>query len=909
MKRIIFLLLFSANLLSISACNGFKAWFAREFIQGTVADGLARLSVQPMAIITNEIKDQFDNPSVIPKITPSLEPKEYGKGHVSWTIGNFDIIHAQEKVVYSDCYGEQGFWRGKVHIISATRTIYGRLTGNHKHPVIPDPGSVVIEVHVEVENLSIRFPSKEGYLVMDRGVMKFKAIPRLAQGQNGMRITPTSNTKLSDIKLSKIVGTLKSSAVDMPIEIEEASLSMQVGPQDDGQENTIGGTLKIFGNTHHVPSDGKGLDPDYDAEKFLKSYSCHKDLAHGVSFDHIPIEEKLAPGVAGLTALVMGIVAAKLEDHDGCGMASVAALRQAKLKGLPGDVGTLESKLPYSCSIEFINEQTEPDCFGRAHFINGSVTVTKARKIMHGMVIASQENYRTATSEYAQLLLGDNDKQEILLARPAPIIPQDSRPVEMEIEAVFDQLSVKDLCLDSNNRGHKNHCRKQSAAEYNNQVTFNIFAGKVSAEFKPVLAKDVNPKSLTNKFCAAKTPIAEAKLSLSNMKVSIERDGMDFQLPAEGSFNIVSGKIGDRENQLIGGLEIGSTHVLFKSNDKNFLVLDPGYDRQLFYDSFLSCQQAILVDHPNQCRPEEGLAANIGRLIVLNAGSLLKISAHREIPGSLASFTGEEILNLLGTLLSSENPNNASLDANINTEKHISGPSLADLVTSSDSLNNKTTIKGYLSSLRGTMKRTGTPLSVGEQTQIFISNVVGNLPFRSNIVENLLVRPTVVQSTIITISNAQVRDFSTEFTKVGQEPEPRLEFKNGQFKIIAKPYLARHIRDTEVQPSYSIETPIISFEEIKLDNAFVQLKNQKMTVPMYIKQANIKAFNGKINGQGNVIEGNISFVINSDLSQVPLHMGPVIMIEPQALQPDYHQASFDASYRNKPNLRSVLAAD
>src|SRR5262249_16958012 len=154
------------------------------------------------------------------------------------------------------------------------KTMYGRLTDNAQKPVIPEPGSLKIKVDASVSDLSIRFPSKEGHLKIESGGIKFNARPRLAQNESGMRLSPTPNTRFDKVRFNKIKGILVNKDVEVPVDISDGGLSIQVGLGEEGDENSLKGSLTLGRYPHSVPSDNAGLDPKYDREKFIKSYAC-----------------------------------------------------------------------------------------------------------------------------------------------------------------------------------------------------------------------------------------------------------------------------------------------------------------------------------------------------------------------------------------------------------------------------------------------------------------------------------------------------------------------------------------------------------------------------------------------------------------------------------------------------------
>ena len=188
--------------LFLCSCNSFKACFAKEFMQGVLADGVARISVMPMSMIVNELSkpEGFFSANSI-ETFEELNPPVYGKAKVTSVIQNLDIYH-DNKEVYKDCQSEKAYWHGKVKIIKATMEMSGYLTGDPKAPVVPDPNTVKITIHAKADRFQIIFASRKELLLIRNGTLKYEVIPRLAQSiTNKMRVAKTNNTRFQNINL------------------------------------------------------------------------------------------------------------------------------------------------------------------------------------------------------------------------------------------------------------------------------------------------------------------------------------------------------------------------------------------------------------------------------------------------------------------------------------------------------------------------------------------------------------------------------------------------------------------------------------------------------------------------------------------------------------------------------------
>ncbi|HXW60872.1 MAG TPA: hypothetical protein VEK06_04975, partial [Myxococcota bacterium] len=835
----------------------------------------------------------------------SSDPKEAGKGSVTWTIENIDLEHKDEVAVYTDCQGEAGLWQGKASIMKAKKTMYGRLTGDAKKPVIPDVGTLTIEVQAKAHDLSIRFPNKEGHLKLKEGDFSFVARPRLAQNNTGMRLTPTSNTKFEKVRLLNVAGELTTKDVIMPVTINESDMNIQVGEGEDGNINSIAGSITIFGNKRDIPTDGKGLDPHFEAEKFRATYACHSELKGVISYSHIPLENKLASGTAGLTARLMASIAGMVEEDVDCGLSSAEAVSSTTINGVPGEKGASNTALRRPCIMVLKNQMGKANCFGEAEQISGRISVIDASKNMQGVVVFNAANYKKSSTDYTNALQS-GDLSEASKLKPKPIFPNTTRPVELKFTVELNDIEVRPVCLNEGNIAHPLHCQyKKNLSE---QPVFRVKNGRVEARIKPLLGKSLDGKEAPINFCAQKTRAGEAIINIVEQNSSIERDGFILNATSKGSFSAVNGQVGTSENELKGSLSIGGKEVAFKSKEKDFLALDPQYERQAFLDSFMSCKKMAMVASDDQCKPEFGLSVNVARLLVQNAGSLLKISSYSKLENSFASKFA-----VLNRLLSDDGKT-VHLPAKMDVPFDLTDANLVNLRKSYDAFNTKTVFDGTVESLHGKMTRRG--IRINEPTKIMGLNIN---PFSNRYVEafdaqyrdkkEIFVRPIEPDSTDVTIE-ASVKNFTTRVVK-DERTEPSIKIHEAQFKIEARPFFGVDKRtESYVNPSYSIATPVVKFKRIEIHDAPLVLKANGMTIPIYVKEATLKAHNGRFAGEGNYIEGSIAMKIVGDISHPVADVGALINVPRQDLLPDgYDQARFDQSYAHTKYLQAPLQAD
>jgi hypothetical protein len=886
----------------MGACNGIKAWFAREFMQEQVSDGLARLSTGHVSLILSELNKRFDGNEASLVVHKDHHAHGFGKGEVIWSVKDLDIDYQSETVVHTDCQGGQIAWQGKAHIISASRVMKGRLTHNKEKPVIPDHQTVFIKVHARVENLTIRFLGQENYLTMDEGEIEFEAYPRLAQSQNGplsgLRIVPTSNMLFEQVKLTGVKARLFSRELTMPTTIDSAKLTMQVGQGENNDENKIFGTISIFGQEHQVPADGQGLDPSYDKKEFDKKFLCRDELAGQIAYEHVAFEHKIASPVALLNTLMVRIVAERFEENTHCGMASPDVMYDTVFSGTQGSIGHLSNKVSQPCLINFSHYQIKPDCFGKSYIIDGSAQVLHSEKKVSGLIISNSDEYKKAVDVYASALrrVGTPNK-------PSGVIPAKRMAVDFSLGIKVHGLNIREVCLNEGNTTHPHHCKNSATLEP--EFSFTIYSGQIEGHFKPILAKQMDTRDGQYGFCSVKSSVSQGNIRLSQIKASIKRGDNDIHVYADGDYELIRGQVNSRENELLGEIIINDVPVAFSGPNKPFTTLDTSYNPNIFLDSFMSCETIELPKSDDDCLPEKGLALNITRLLVMNAGSLIKLASSKEIAGGFASKYGVSNRQL------KNNEHRLILPALRKLEVDLEADEYKPVIYSIDGLGNRIGLSGKVTNFEGELIRDGIRINQSIKVKGYNIN-----PFSNRYVEALtaywydrqeiFVRPDQPDRTLIRLS-ASLDGFAAKMYKAAhKKPRPYLWIKSGGFLVVSRPVMGMDARTkNDKTPSYSVATPIMKFDEVAVNDAEVVLRGAGFYLPLFIKKASLTAFNGYYQGDGNYIEGDIEFAAASDWANLPTSFAK-IAVPRHHLNPDYDQNLFNQSYANTPHLESVL---
>lgn len=814
-----------ALVLLLSGCNNFKACVATGFMQDMIADGVARLSVQQISMITKELKPLFDGEKATQTIE-KIDGDDSGRGEVTWSVKNLIIDYPHEREVHKDCLGAKLFWQGKVEIISASMTMRGRLTNNKKNPVAPDDGRVLIKVHAKVHNLAVRAKELPGYLVMEEGEVKFNVLPRLAESRvgetKGFLAAPTAYTRFEKVKLMNIKGLLVTNQATIPITIENSLLNYQVG-EGEKESNKISGQITLLGNQRNIPTDGQGLDPDYNKEQFIKTFKCEKELDNqDPRFQVASVEKQISSAMAGLTTLVMGAIAKKLEDDETCGMASSKGLSSTKFEGDAGAMGKVSAEIK-ECEIEF--SESEPaigaDCFGVLFYLSGKAKVISAKKSIKGLITTDRENFLEQAEKFNRNAIND---------KPQAVIPSKKQPVKYEIVADLHDLTLKEDCSNVfGNTENAHHCTKRPSGTAARFDEFKIHSGTVDAVLEPILAKQLDKRQKTVGFCAAEVPLSEAYFTLIDFSATIKALGNQIYLPLNGAFSLVSGKVGTRENEISGQIFVGKKPINFTVNGVNS-KLDPDYVSTIYEQSY-SCQSVQVPETDDDCNAWNGLAVNVARALVPAAGALLE------------GLAPKLEFNNMGNIYSSFWQAKDLWKTKI--EKDKDGQEIMRLKISKD--NHQLKYEGNSLSAAGEVsavmkiEQKGIPISYTEKAKFM--SAVG---------------PTSHFSTTIT-ANGKVTDF--EISALGS---PLIGIETNEFiRVVAKPYMDKHKdKSTSGHDIYNGKTEIIEFEKLKFGPSSLVLKTEGFHLPIEIKSAHLKAMVGQVpeeTSNGNSISGTIVF--------------------------------------------------
>ncbi|HEY4220751.1 MAG TPA: hypothetical protein VGO62_05395, partial [Myxococcota bacterium] len=287
-----------------------------------------------------------------------------GAGKLTFTVTSCSIDAGKSKDLGKDCAGADTTAAGKV-VISATKEIVGTLTGDADNPIVPaGPDSVTITISkAEFTSFEVTSSTSANKLTQVKGSLSAVAKPRLAvSASTGACAVVTPNVQFSKIAYAASTVHVDSPDNTFDADVTTSDISAQNGAGPGG-ENTISGSMTVFGSKVDVKDDGK-LDPDYDAAKFKAGYVCTDDLAAPESFVCADLTPALADGAARLTIKMLATITSLIDADASCGFSSAGVQGAPTVTGTPGGAGSLAFTAT-ACTLTFADETTlSPDCGG-----------------------------------------------------------------------------------------------------------------------------------------------------------------------------------------------------------------------------------------------------------------------------------------------------------------------------------------------------------------------------------------------------------------------------------------------------------------------------------------------------------------------------------------------------------------
>ena len=544
--------------------------------RGLVAMGVARLSTRHaaalLAAIDADVTCGFASAASKASQTVSGQPGD--DGTATWSVKDCTLQFDGEQKLDTDCDGVE-LWVGGAVTLSATKTVHGVLTSDASQPLAPDSAeAAMLQVSATFDHFSVRDSNSDSAMTVNSGSVSFTALPRLAVSQSvGLCTVATPQLKLEALTLTDADVEITTRGHLLHPTVPSAHLSAQIGAGASG-ENAISGEVTVWETAVAIPipSDRDGLDPSYDATRFLHSFQCRADLQLPVSHLCPPPRERPAQGAAALSVKLFGVIARQIENDTSCGFSSPSVKRAMALSAAIGSKGTGTYTLPAPCTLVFPpGTVVERDCAGAETMLEGSVAVTGVERVMG-------------------YLTGD----------PAePVVPTSTGPVALELTFVANQLKL---------------------SQSGSTNTLLMKAGSISGTLEPKTGLDK-----ASRACSIATPVAHVTLSHHDAEVEVVSGSVGVPLVMHtSSLEAQSGTANGKTNYLAGSV-VAAGQTLAVPSANATPALDPSFDPVAF-DASYRCNAALEIP-PDEaaCSFAQPLAEGAARLLVQDAAAVVKL--------------------------------------------------------------------------------------------------------------------------------------------------------------------------------------------------------------------------------------------------------------------------------------------
>jgi len=540
-----------------------------------VGNGVARLTIRDAAVLTAVLAEDsrcgFKSAAALQRA--KVEGTTGQPGKVTWTVTDCTLdFGAEWQLLSTDCTDIEIKAKGAA-TVSATRTVEGILTGSPANPVVPTKPDATTVTHTATLNgFAASKSDSDASLKLISGKLSWSAHPRLAISKSkAVCAVPTSELGLSAVRFENATGFVDSASRAFHVEIDASDLSAQLGKWGD-RENALEGTVSVWGGVVTFPQDldSPGLDPNYEAQAFVDSYTCKPDLLTPVSRECPHFSDRLAQGAAQLTVSAFGTIGSAVDDDTRCGFAAPSTLATARIvEGQVGGIGAVTFTLPAPCVLDYATKTAiRTDCHMVARELTGRVSVT-GTKTVRGR------------------LTGD----------PAsPVIPNARDAGKLVITATFNGLKASDSASAS---------------------ALTLASGTLSGELGSRLAIDTATGA-----CSIKTPVVYFRgLSWSGGAATLHSDGAEYPIQlSQSRLDAQAGAREDHTNWLQGEITVDGTKRMIPVS--GMPVLDPAFDAASHVASYTCMPNLRVPQSDADCSFEEVLAKNVARLVVQTAGAV-----------------------------------------------------------------------------------------------------------------------------------------------------------------------------------------------------------------------------------------------------------------------------------------------
>lgn len=409
------------------------------------------------------------------------------------------------------------------------------------------------------------------------------------------------------------------------------------------------------------------------------------------------------------------------------------------------------------------------------------------------------------------------------------IVPTRSQPARLGISATFEEFSLW-------------------ADPEVNKLT--VHSGRVSGVVMPKLGIDTQTGA-----CSIATAVATFEdVQLQNADVTVTKDGLQFRLSVpSASLSAQNGSARGLTNHLAGEIVVDGEH--FDIPVAGAPVLDPDYEPNDFARSFACTPNLRVPDEETECNMQRVLGEGVARMLAMTAGTVAS-----QVNGNDDCGFEDFFVKINPSRVTGDTGDMGELEWAI-TGCNIDRPTGGDPVDR-DCFGQRRYMTGRVD-VDATRTVSGRRVS---EYWIFDSIV----PITHDSVQIALDH--------VGLDRVEIYEVAPNATEAFRA----IRFEEGQLSAVVMPIVGENAGEPG---RYDVATPVAFMSDIRLSDAPVTLYSEGKTFEVFVRTANLRAFNGSWGEMGmtNTLQGSIVV----DGTQIDID---------GALNPTFEQRAFDASY-------------
>ncbi len=513
----------------------------------TVTDGAARLTLLNLGTLTSVLEKDtrcgFSSTAVNSSVVVTGNVGERG-GVATWTITNpCTLEFAQPTQVRVDCHGVATLVQGRA-TVTGTKVVRGIRSGDPAQPIVPtsrDPAEITL--NITHDNWRVTKSNSINSMSNVSGTLSGVIKPRVAIDTTvGACSVPTEVVEFSEVRYTNARATVHAGAKRFLVDVAQSALNGVNGTKD-ARSNVMGGTMTVDGTAQVVPSDGRGLDPEFNQQQFDLAFACTPNARVPANEAECSFTKVLAQNTARLLIQTAGTIGTMVNQDSDCGFeALLVKTRPVEVVGDNGDVGLLRWQIN-DCDLGYTPAQVfQTDCNGGELVSDGFVSVDAGRTV-RGL-------------------------RESMLVIFDSIVPTDRTSVEIRLDQVnFNEYSVA----------------------YNEPSTgvpagfLVIHGGTLSATLRPVLGERQDDMGNFDVSFPVPSSTSNTLVQVTNLDATLWALGKQFNVRiSNANLDSFNGRWRGRENSLRGTITVDGETV-----DLGEIPLKPNYDATVFRDGYM----------------------------------------------------------------------------------------------------------------------------------------------------------------------------------------------------------------------------------------------------------------------------------------------------------------------------------